>query len=52
MMGQLPAQRVRPNAPFIVTGIDFAGHFIVKKEHMYLDAGTNQSLCLYICLPI
>ncbi len=33
MIGQLPAQRVCPNAPFTITGVDFAGPFIIKWGH-------------------
>ena len=35
MMGQLPAPRVTPNPPFTITGVDYAGPFILKKSHTH-----------------
>ena len=50
MMGQLPAQRVCPNAPFSVTGIDFAGHFIIKKGHTRKPVLAKTYVCIFVCL--
>ena len=50
MMGQLPAQRVCPNAPFSVSGIDFAGHFIIKKGHTRKPVLVKTYVCIFVCL--
>ena len=50
MMGQLPAQRVCPNAPFSVTGIDFAGHLIIKKGHTRKPVLVKTYVCIFVCL--
>ena len=32
-MGQLPSYRVTPSPPFEITGLDFAGPFMMNKGH-------------------
>ena len=50
MMGQLPAPQVLPNSTFSVTGVDFAGSFIIKRGHTRKP--VNQVIHLYICLLV
>ena len=48
-MGQLPANRVRSNPVFSVTGIDFAGPFLLKKGHTRKPVIIKAYLCVFIC---
>ncbi len=49
MMGQLPASRVTPSAPFNHTGMDFAGPFIIKKGHTRRPVYLKAYACLFVC---
>ncbi len=50
MMEQLPAQRVCPNAPFTITGVDFAGPFIRKSGHTRKPTHIKSYICIFVCL--
>ena len=49
MMGQLPQQRVTTSHPFQVTGIDYAGPFVVKKGHTRKPLLIKTYLALFVC---
>ena len=49
LMGQLPSQRVTPSAVFSTTGMDFAGPFIIKKEHTRKPVLTKGYVCVFVC---
>ena len=49
MMGQLPAQRVTPSHPFQITGVDYAGPFIVKKGYTRKPTLIKTYLALFVC---
>ena len=50
LMGQLPANRVTPTAPFQHTGTNFAGPVLVK--HGYTRARTLEKtyICIFVCM--
>ncbi|XP_022909681.2 uncharacterized protein [Onthophagus taurus] len=45
-MGNLPVQRVKPAPPFYITGVDYAGPFLLKDRK---GRGSKMSKC-YVCL--
>ena len=49
-MGQLPAARVTPTPPFTITGIDYAGPFILKRGHTRKPVLVKAYLALFVCL--
>ena len=48
-MGQLPANWVKPSHAFSVTGIDFAGPFLIKKGHTRKPVIVKAYLCVFSC---
>ena len=50
MMGQLPAPRVTPNPPFTITGVDYAGPFILKKGHTRKPVLIKSYISIFVCL--
>ena len=50
LMGELPAPRVTPTAPFTHTGMDFAGPFTLKKGHVRRPATVEVHICVFICM--
>lgn len=49
LMGDLPRDRVTPNRPFYVTGVDFAGPFLIKDGKLRNRVIIKAYLCLFIC---
>ena len=49
LMGQLPADRVRPAPPFQVIGLDFAGPFLCKRGNPRKPTLIKAYACLFIC---
>lgn len=49
-MGNLPAQRVTPNYPFLSVGLDFAGPFYILNRKGRGSRIIKCYLCLFICL--
>ena len=49
MMEQLPADRTRPAPPFHVTGIDFAGPLITRRENPRKPVKFKSYACLFVC---
>lgn len=49
LMGELPADRVRPSPPFTTVGIDFAGPFYHKEGQVRRPVMVKCYLCLYVC---
>ena len=49
MMGQLPAPRVTPNPPFTITGVDYAGPFILKKGHTRKPVLIKSYISIFVC---
>ena len=49
-MGQLPAPRVTPNPPFTITGVDYAGPFILKKGYTRKPVLIKSYISIFVCL--
>lgn len=50
IMGNLPSERVTPSAPFLVTGVDYAGPFLIRDRK---GRGSKTEKCyisLFVCL--
>ena len=47
-MGQLPANRVTPTAPFQHTGADYAGPILVKRGYARARTLENTYICIYV----
>ena len=52
MMEQLPAPQLLPNSAFSITGVDFAGPFIIKKGHTRKPVLIKSYICIFVCLSI
>lgn len=48
-MGNLPHTRVTPSAPFEVTGVDYAGPFLIKQAGRK-SVAIKAYLCVFVCL--
>ena len=48
-MGQLPSVRVNPSPLFAITGMDFAGPFLLKKGHTRKAVILKSYLCIFVC---
>ena len=49
LMGQLPAQRITPNPPFHITGVDYAGPFTLKKGHTCKPVLVKSYIVIFVC---
>lgn len=49
LMGSLPAERVQPNRPFAVTGLDYAGPFLIHNKHPRPTALIKVYCCVFVC---
>ncbi|CAB0008058.1 unnamed protein product [Nesidiocoris tenuis] len=49
-MGQLPKSRFSGTRPFLVTGVDFAGPFLMKTSSARKAMVQKTYLCLFICM--
>ena len=49
LMGQLPSQRVQENFPFLKTGIDFGGPFLIKQGGPRSTKLVKAYLALFVC---
>ena len=49
MMGQLPVQRITPNPPFHISGVDYAGPFIIKKGHTRKPTLVKAYIAILVC---
>ena len=49
MMGQLPAAMVTPSSSFTVTGVDYAGPFVMKKGHTRKPEFVTVYLAILVC---
>ena len=50
LMGQLPASRVIPTAPFQHTGADFAGPIMVKRGYTRARTLEKTYICVFVCM--
>ena len=48
-MGQLPKSRTVPNPPFTITGVDFAGPFMLKRGNPCKPTHIKAYVALFIC---
>ncbi|XP_062704450.1 uncharacterized protein LOC134286793 [Aedes albopictus] len=48
-MGNLPQSRVTPSAPFEVTGVDYAGPFLIRQAGRK-SVHVKAYLCVFVCL--
>ena len=48
-MGQLPAARVTPSPPFSITGVDYAGPFLLKKVHTRRPVLIKAYIAVFVC---
>ncbi|KYN05838.1 hypothetical protein ALC62_03227 [Cyphomyrmex costatus] len=51
-MGDLPAVRIRPAAPFTNVGIDFCGPFFIKERKFRNRTSIKVYVCVFICMSI
>lgn len=49
-MGNLPKVRVTPARPFISTGMDYGGPFIVKVHNLRSIRHVKVYLCIFVCM--
>ena len=49
-MGLLPQVRTTPFAPFLHTGVDFAGPFITKQGYTRKPIRVKSYACIFICM--
>ncbi|UYV63684.1 hypothetical protein LAZ67_2005298 [Cordylochernes scorpioides] len=49
LMGNLPFTRINRSRPFLVTGIDFAGPFLIKRNIGRTTSTMNAYVALFIC---
>ena len=49
MMGQLPQQRVHPSPPFSITGVNYAGPFVLKKGHTRKPMLVKAYIAIFVC---
>ena len=49
MMGHLPANRTRPEAPFAIAGLDFAGSLITVRGNPRRPTLMKTYVCLFVC---
>jgi len=48
-MGLLPSARTTPAPSFHITGVDFAGPFITRREHTRKPVMVKAYACIFIC---
>ena len=48
-MGNLPTTRTNPARPFDISGLDFAGPFLVKEGNLRKPFKTKVYVCVYVC---
>lgn len=49
LMGDLPRDRVTPNYPFNVSGVDFCGPFFIKYRNQRKGILNKIYVCIFIC---
>lgn len=49
VMGDLPAERIQPNRPFAVTGIDYCGYFHVQLKTTRSMTLMKVWVCVFVC---
>ncbi len=49
-MGLLPLVRTTPSAPFLNTGVDFAGPFVTKQGYTRKPVRVKTYACIFICM--
>ena len=52
LMGQLPADRVNPSAPFQVVRVDFAGPFVTRLGNQSQATDQTEILCCSLCMSL
>ncbi|XP_050294945.1 uncharacterized protein LOC126735061 [Anthonomus grandis grandis] len=50
LMGDLPEPRVTPSKPFLHTGVDYAGFFLMKESKLRNRRFIKAYLCVFVCL--
>lgn len=48
-MGQLPKERVNPSFPFEITGIDYAGPYLIKDRKLRTYKLVKCYMCVFVC---
>ncbi|XP_023313216.1 uncharacterized protein LOC111691290 isoform X1 [Anoplophora glabripennis] len=48
-MGNLPEYRLKPTRPFLISGVDFAGPFLIKDGKLRNRKFIKAYLCLFVC---
>jgi len=49
LMAALPTERTEIDIPFTVTGVDFAGPFLVKASHVRNAPHCKNYVCVFVC---
>lgn len=49
IMGDLPSERVQPNRPFAITGLDYCGYFHVMQQNKRSVAYSKVWVCIFVC---
>ncbi|GBL92712.1 Speckle-type POZ protein-like B [Araneus ventricosus] len=50
LMGNLPAERVTPSAPFLNSGVDFCGPFQIKFKNQRKGIYSKVYVAIFVCL--
>lgn len=49
IMGNLPAQRLLPGPPFIVSGVDYAGPYLIRDRKGRGPKLIKSYICIFVC---
>lgn len=49
VMGNLPSERITPAPPFFITGIDYAGPFLIRDRQGRGYKVSKAYICLFVC---
>ena len=52
MMGQLPKERVTPDAVFNRVGVDYAGPILIKRGHVWKPVIVKAYICVFVSLSV
>ena len=50
LMGNLPADRVRPGRPFSQSGVEYAGPYLIRASHGRGRIAFKGYICIFVCL--
>jgi hypothetical protein len=48
-MGNLPSERVQPQRPFLISGVDYAGPYLIKTNNLRNTRKVKAYIALFVC---